>query len=128
MHIHYSTGKCSNIELVFANRTFWICDKRESHVLYGVSALSNGYRAAQAQQRCAVAGGQHVGNGWDVSLAYSNVQYIPGMGSSFADAAIFNTAGAVLYWQPGGRAWCAAHYKETKRAPEFGRQRTDIHQ
>jgi len=68
------------------------------------------------------------GNRWDVSLTYSNVQYIRSTGSSITNAASFNTADAVLRRKPMGRAWCAAHYKETKRAPKYGRQRTDIHQ
>jgi predicted porin len=66
----------------------------------GVSAVTNGYQTAQAQQRFAVTGGYNFGNGWDVSAAYSNVQYIPGVGSSFRDTAIFNTAGVVLHWKP----------------------------
>ncbi|MGF6573271.1 Outer membrane protein (porin) [Paraburkholderia fungorum] len=66
----------------------------------GVSAVTNGYRTAQAQQRFAVTGGYNFGNGWDISGAYSNVQYIPGVGSSFHDTAIFNTGGLVLHWKP----------------------------
>ncbi|MFB9125086.1 porin [Paraburkholderia dipogonis] len=66
----------------------------------GVSAVTNGYQTAQAQQRFAVTGGYNFGGGWDVSAAYSNVQYIPGVGSSFRDTAIFNTGGVVLHWKP----------------------------
>jgi len=48
-------------------------------------------------------GSHHVGKGWNVSLTYSDVQYIPGTGSPFTDTAIFKTTGAVLHWKPVGR-------------------------
>ncbi|MDE1180539.1 porin [Paraburkholderia sp.] len=65
----------------------------------GVSAVTNGYATAQAQQRFAVTGGYNFGNGFDVSAAYSNVQYIPGTGSFYRNTAIFNTGGVVLHWK-----------------------------
>src|SRR5476651_2582534 len=64
----------------------------------GVSAVTNGYQTAQAQQRFAVGTGYAFNSAWDVSATYSNVQYIPGIHSLFRDTAIFNTAGAVLHW------------------------------
>lgn len=69
-----------------------------------VSAINNGYQTAQAQQRFAVTGGYRFSDAWDVSASYSNVQYIPGTGSSFRNTAIFNTAGAVLHFHPS-TAW-----------------------
>jgi len=65
----------------------------------GVSAVTNGYQGAQAQQRFAVGAGYTFNSAWDVSFTYSNVQYIPGINSKFTDTAIFNTAGAVLHWK-----------------------------
>ncbi|WGS54880.1 porin (plasmid) [Paraburkholderia sp. D15] len=66
----------------------------------GVSAVTNGYQTAQAQQRFAVDGMYKFNNNLDVSLVYSNVQYIPGIRSAFTDTAIFNTGGIVLHWKP----------------------------
>ena len=80
----------------------------------GVSAVTNGYQTAQAQQRFAVTGGYNFGNGWDISGAYSNVQYIPGVGSSFHDTAIFNTGGLVLHWKPAVAWDFAAGYSYTR--------------
>lgn len=66
----------------------------------GVSAINYGYRLAQAQQRVAVTGGWQITDSVDISLAYSNVQYIPGVNSVFRDEAIFNTVGATVHWKP----------------------------
>ncbi|WP_153099651.1 porin [Paraburkholderia hayleyella] len=66
----------------------------------GLSALTNGYQSAQAQQRFAVTAGYKFSSTWDMALSYSNVQYIPGVASKYTDTAIFNTAGAVLHWKP----------------------------
>lgn len=66
----------------------------------GVSAVTNGYQTAQAQQRFAVDGMYKFNSNLDVSLVYSNVQYIPGIRSAFTDTAIFNTGGIVLHWRP----------------------------
>ncbi|CAE6958952.1 porin [Paraburkholderia domus] len=65
----------------------------------GVSAVTNGYATAQAQQRFAVGGGYTFGGGFDITAIYSNVQYIPGIGSKFTDTEIFNTGGVVLHWK-----------------------------
>jgi predicted porin len=65
----------------------------------GVSAVTNGYQGAQAQQRFAVAGMWTFNSSWDVSVSYSNVQYIPGINSKFFDTAVFNTEGAVLHYK-----------------------------
>src|SRR5471030_1946075 len=66
----------------------------------GVSAVTNGYQTAQAQQRFAVSGGYTFNSAWDITAMYSNVQYIPGINSKFTDTAIFNTGGVVLHWKP----------------------------
>lgn len=66
----------------------------------GVSAVTNGYQTAQAQQRIAVGAGYTFNSSWDVSVTYSNVQYIPGTGSTYHSTATFNTVGAVLHWKP----------------------------
>jgi predicted porin len=66
----------------------------------GVSAVTNGYQTAQAQQRFAVGAGYTFNSAWDVTATYSNVQYIPGIGSKFTDTEVFNTGGIVLHWKP----------------------------
>jgi predicted porin len=66
----------------------------------GVSAVTNGYQTAQAQQRLAVGAGYKFNSQFDITATYSNVQYIPGAGSAFRDLAIFNTGGIVLHWKP----------------------------
>lgn len=86
----------------------------------GVSALTNGYQTAQAQQRFAVGASYAFNNAWDVSATYSNVQYIPGAGSKFAQTAIFNTGGIVLHWKPG-TAWdLGAGYSFTRATKANG--------
>ncbi|MBJ9681380.1 MULTISPECIES: porin [Burkholderia] len=86
----------------------------------GVSALTNGYQTAQAQQRFAVGASYAFNNAWDVSATYSNVQYIPGAGSKFAQTAIFNTGGIVLHWKPG-TAWdLSAGYSFTRATKANG--------
>jgi predicted porin len=80
----------------------------------GVSAINLGYQTAQAQQRLAVTAGYTFNAMWDVSVSYSNVQYVPGTGSSFTDTAVFNTGGAVLHFKPS-IAWdLAAGYSYTR--------------
>ncbi|BBU27606.1 porin [Burkholderia sp. THE68] len=79
----------------------------------GVSAVTAGYQRAQAQQRFAVAGGYQFNSAWDISVTYTNVQYIPGTNSLFTDEAVFNTAGTVLHWK-ATPAWdFAAGYSYT---------------
>jgi predicted porin len=70
----------------------------------GVSAVTNGYQTAKAQQRFAVGASYRFSDAWDATATYTNTQYIPGSGSTFVDTAIFNTAGAVLHWKPSA-AW-----------------------
>ncbi len=85
-----------------------------------MSALTNGYQTAQAQQRFAVGASYAFNNAWDVSATYSNVQYIPGAGSKFAQTAIFNTGGIVLHWKPG-TAWdLGAGYSFTRATKANG--------
>jgi predicted porin len=48
-----------------------------------VSAITNGFQTAAAQQRFAVTGGYTFNDKFDKQLSYSNVQYIPGNGSSY---------------------------------------------
>lgn len=79
----------------------------------GVSALTNGYQTAQAQQRFAIAGLYTFSSAWDVAITYSNVQYIPGIRSAFSDTAIFNTGGIVLHWKPITAFDLAAGYSYT---------------
>ncbi|MDR5779518.1 porin [Caballeronia sp. LZ065] len=79
----------------------------------GVSAVTNGYQGAQAQNRFAVGFGYTFNSAWDVSATYTNVQYIPGINSKFSDTAVFNTAGTVLHWK-ATTAWdFAAGYSYT---------------
>ena len=86
----------------------------------GVSAVNVGYQTAQAQQRFAVAGGYTFSPAWDVSVTYSNVQYIPGAGSMFANTAIFNTGGAVLHFKPSVVWDLAAAYAYTRATSANG--------
>jgi predicted porin len=79
----------------------------------GVSAITNGYSQAQAQQRFAVDGGYVFNDSWDISFAYSNVQYIPGINSKFKDLAVWNTAGSVLHWKPTAPLDLALGYSYT---------------
>lgn len=80
----------------------------------GLSAINVGYQTAAAQQRAAVAGSYTFSPAWDVSLMYSNTQYIPGTHSSFTDTAIFNTAAAVVHYKPGVAWDLAAGYAYTR--------------
>jgi predicted porin len=86
----------------------------------GVSAVTNGFRTAQAQQRFAVAGGYTFNSAWDVSLTYSNVQYIPGINSSFHDLAIWNTGGVVLHWKATPTWDFGAGYSYTRATKSNG--------
>lgn len=79
----------------------------------GVSALTNGYQTAQAQQRFAIGGNYVFSNVFDVRAVYTNVQYIPSVGSKFADDAIFNTGGVTLHWKPSVVWDVAAAYSYT---------------
>ncbi|MFM0512873.1 porin [Paraburkholderia sp. RL17-373-BIF-A] len=79
----------------------------------GVSAVTNGYQGAQAQNRFAVGLGYVFNSAWDLSATYTNVQYIPGVLSKFTDEQVFNTAGTVLHWK-ATTAWdFAAGYSYT---------------
>jgi predicted porin len=79
-----------------------------------VTAINGGYADAQAQQRVAVTAGYQFSSAWDVSVSYSNVQYIPGSGSKFRNTAIFNTAGAVLHFKPSAVWDFAGGYSYTR--------------
>ncbi|SAL00258.1 outer membrane protein (porin) [Caballeronia calidae] len=79
----------------------------------GVSAITNGYNQAQGQQRFAVDGGYYFNEAWDISFAYSNVQYIPGINSKFTDTAVWNTAGSVLHYMPSPALDLAVGYSYT---------------
>ncbi|CAG9275166.1 Outer membrane protein (Porin) [Paraburkholderia unamae] len=80
----------------------------------GVSAVTNGYQTARAQQRYAVDGVYRFNSAFDVSIAYSNVQYIPGPQSAFTDTATFNTGGVVLHWKPMPQVDLGAGYSYTR--------------
>ncbi|KND59940.1 Porin, Gram-negative type [Candidatus Burkholderia verschuerenii] len=79
----------------------------------GVSVITAGYQRAQAQQRFAVAGGYQFNSAFDISVTYTNVQYIPGVNSLFTDEAVFNTAGTVLHWKASTTWDFAAGYSYT---------------
>jgi predicted porin len=80
----------------------------------GVSALTNGYQTAAAQQRVAVTGGYAFTQALDISVTYSNVQYIPGINSKFTDEAVFNTFGTVLHYRAAPAIDLAAGYSYTR--------------
>jgi predicted porin len=84
-----------------------------------VSAINNGYKTAQAQQRVAVTAG-YLTSEWDITASYSNVQYIPGVGSTFRNQATFNTAGAVLRWKPTAPWALAGGYSYTRATRSNG--------
>src|SRR5471030_1966275 len=86
----------------------------------GVSAVTNGYQTAQAQQRVAVGTGYTFNSAWDISETYSNVQYIPGIHSLFRDTAIFNTGGAVLHWHASPALDLATGYSYTRATKANG--------
>ena len=65
-----------------------------------LSSLTNGYQTAQAQQRLTAGGNYKFNPAWDLSLRYSNVQYIRGIGSAYRDTAVFNAVSMVLHWKP----------------------------
>jgi predicted porin len=67
----------------------------------GLSALTNGYQTAQSQQRLGLGASYVFSDAFDVRATYTNVQYIPGSGSSFHDLAIFNTGGVAFHYKPG---------------------------
>ncbi|CAG9265003.1 porin [Paraburkholderia unamae] len=86
----------------------------------GVSALTNGYRTAAAQQRIAVAGGYAITSNVDVSATYSNVQYVPGIGSAFRTTAVWNTFGAVVHVRVAAVWDLAAGYSYTRASRANG--------
>ncbi|MGF6606149.1 putative porin [Paraburkholderia sp. WSM4175] len=84
------------------------------------SAINNGFQTAAKQQRIAVTGGYAFNSAWDVSFAYSNVQYAAGTGSFFHDTQIWNTGGAVLHWKPISVLDLAAGYSYTRATSSNG--------
>lgn len=88
----------------------------------GVSGVTNGFQTAQTQQRLAVTGGYAFNSQWDVSASYSNVQYIPGIGSKFFNTQIWNTGGVVLHYKPLTTLDLAAGYSYTRATKANGVQ------
>lgn len=86
----------------------------------GVSALTNGYQTAQGQQRFAVGASYAFTSSLDIRGTYTNTQYIPGVGSAFHDAAIFNTGGVALHWKPSVTWDLAAGYSYTRATEANG--------
>jgi len=85
-----------------------------------ISSATNGYATNQAQQRLAVTAGYNFTDNLDLSLSYSNVQYIPGIHSLFTDQATFNTEGAVLHWRVAAVWDLAAGYSYTRATKSNG--------
>jgi predicted porin len=88
----------------------------------GVSGLTNGFVTAAAQQRLAVTGGYQFNSQWDISAAYSNVQYVAGTGSAFRDTQIWNTGGVVLHYKPLTVLDLAAGFSYTRATKANGVQ------
>jgi predicted porin len=86
----------------------------------GASAINNGFQTAAKQQRVAVTGGYAFNPRWDVSFAYSNVQYAAGSASLFHGTQIWNTGGATLHWKPTAVLDLAAGYSYTRATSSNG--------
>jgi predicted porin len=86
----------------------------------GVSAVTNGYQTAQAQQRFGVGASYAFSGTFDIRATYTNVQYIPGLGSRFRDLEIFNTGGVELHWKPSTPLDLAAAYSYTRATKANG--------
>jgi predicted porin len=86
----------------------------------GISAVTNGYQTAQSQQRVGVGALYRFNSQFDISATYSNVQYTPGVGSSFREEVVFNTGGAVLHWKPLITWDFAAGYSYTRASKANG--------
>ena len=85
-----------------------------------VSSVNNGYVTAQAQQRVAVTAGYRFSPAWEVTGSYSNVQYIPGVNSTFHNTATFNTVGAVVHFKPAAAWDFGAGYSYTRATMSNG--------
>ncbi|QYD73545.1 porin [Paraburkholderia edwinii] len=85
-----------------------------------ISSATNGYATNAAQQRVAVTAGYNFTQNLDLSLSYSNVQYIPGIHSLFTDQATFNTEGAVLHLRVAPAWDFAAGYSYTRATKSNG--------
>ncbi|WP_454830537.1 porin [Paraburkholderia xenovorans] len=90
----------------------------------GVSAVTNGYQGAAAQQRFAITGKYTFAPNLNVSFAYSNVQYIPGPYSEqrtlFKSKGVWNTFGAVVNYLPTPAWNFAAGYSFTRASAANG--------
>ena len=86
----------------------------------GVSAVTNGYQTAAAQNRFAVTGGYAFTPNVDLSLSYSNVQYVPGIGSAFKSQAVWNTFGAVMHYRVATVWNFSAGYSYTRASKANG--------
>jgi predicted porin len=86
----------------------------------GVSAVTNGYQTAQAQQRFAVGADYTFNSQFDITATYTNVQYIPGINSSFRNEQIWNTGGIVLHWKPSPAWDFAGGYSYTRATTANG--------
>jgi predicted porin len=86
----------------------------------GVSAVTNGYVTAAAQQRIAVTGGYAFTPDLDIFASYSNVQYIPGIDSSFKSTTVWNTGGVVLHFRVATVWDLAAGYSFTRASRANG--------
>ena len=67
-----------------------------------------------------MAGGYTFTQTLDISFTYSNVQYIPGINSSFKTTEIFNTGGVVLHWRALPMVALAAGYSYTRATKANG--------
>ncbi|QGZ63505.1 porin [Paraburkholderia acidisoli] len=65
---------------------------------FAVSAVNRGYASARAVQNVAAAANYTVGD-FTFGLNYTNVEYLAGGRTAFADTAVFNTYGALAAWR-----------------------------
>jgi predicted porin len=85
-----------------------------------ISALTNGFQNAQAQQRVAFTAGWQVTQKFDISGSASNTQYIPGIHTTFTSKEVFNSAGVVLHYMFTPSVSFATGYAYTHAASANG--------
>jgi len=96
--LRYSSGPIAlagaYLQMDNANTNTTVGFDSASTASFGVSALNQGYVSARSVRHAAVVGNYTFGSA-TVGVTYTNVRYLPGGHSIFADTAVFNTYGVV---------------------------------